>query len=323
MGSTVASAGGSIERMNGRMICSLGRFGSLSAVALLVGGCASAPRPFLWKIEKGGQPSYLLGTLHAGVSISDVPPVALERLKGSGAFVAELDARPGTKADAQAALELSPTSPGLDVLLSQPSWAALQVRLKGAPPERLKRMNPFFALYLLDDLEHREKASKFPLPSPPASVPSVPMALPSMDDALLSEARARGLVVSYLEERTPALKACVERAVARDLDERLHPRRKAAGAFDGGDELLRVSAAYRKGDLSTVTELEAAEERETAAALECTVGVRNREWAEKILRLHEVYAPAFIAVGVGHMATRTDSLLDTLRAQGFTVERIR
>ena len=289
------------------------------AAAAVSAGCASAPKPFLWKLEKGGRESWLLGTVHAGVPAAEIPPLAVEKLESSSTYVAELDARPTDK-NPHAALELSSESPGLDELLSKPAWAKLQERLRGAPPDRLKRMNPFFAIYLLDDVEKRENAAKAAEPPAPAAKPAKDAL--SMDEWLLGKARARGMVISYLDEKTPSLRSCVDRAVARDLEEKLAPKKTDAQAKAEADsDLANVARAYRAGDLGKISALEAEEEKESGGAGECTVESRNRAWAEKIARLHEVYAPAFVAVGVGHMATPADSLIELLKQQGFTVDR--
>jgi uncharacterized protein YbaP (TraB family) len=143
-----------------------------------------------------------------------------------------------------------------------------------------------------------------------------------MDESLLAEARSRGMVISYLEEKTPELRACIDRTVARDLEEKLMPKPVApAGAPVEKDEMTRVSSAYFSGDLRKIAELEVEEEKDMGQTAECSIEQRNRAWAEKIERLHEVYAPLFIAVGVGHMATKADTLLQSLKAVGFSVER--
>lgn len=290
-----------------------GRQAAALAATLLLSACASSPKPFLWKLSKEGRESYLFGTLHSGVQASELSPVVFDRLRASGAYVGELDVRPDPKIPPS--LELSHSTAGLDQLLSAESWAALKGRLNGVPEERLRRMNPFFAMYLLNDVERRESGGIEP---PAAKRMKEKLETPSMDDALIAEARERGMVISFLEERTPTLRACVEVAVARELDERL---RKKPNEPESSAEADRIAAAYRKGDFRALEEIEAAEEKETAAAGECSIGARNRAWAEKIDRLHGVYAPAFIAVGVGHAVTPTDSLLALLKSRGFSVER--
>ncbi len=45
--------------------------------------------PFLWQIDGGLEPSYLFGTMHAGVDAAELPPVVSQSLRSSGLFVME------------------------------------------------------------------------------------------------------------------------------------------------------------------------------------------------------------------------------------------
>lgn len=298
-------------------------------VALSLSACATpGPQPFLWTLEKNGQTSQLAGILHAGAAPGDVPEVFRSGLRKSSALIAEVDPRPSVgRGNAAGAIELAPGTPGLDTLLSPSAWAELQARLK-APPNDLKRFNPFFASWLLDEIERKadeinalkikQQAVAGKPPVPVAAEPA-PLATSGMQDVLLAEARARDLPVSYLDERTQATRACAVRAMAKALEARLGPPTPGS---DSGESFLRgVVDAYRAGDFKTLSRLQDEAETEGGAAGECTVQSRNRLWAEKIARFHGVYAPAMFAVGIGHIVTKKEPLLELLEEKGFTVRR--
>jgi uncharacterized protein YbaP (TraB family) len=50
---------------------------------------ASIDAPFLWQIDGGERPSYLFGTIHAGVDATELPPVVDAALHSSDLFVME------------------------------------------------------------------------------------------------------------------------------------------------------------------------------------------------------------------------------------------
>lgn len=291
--------------------------------------CATpGPQPFLWTLEKNGQTSQLAGILHAGAAPNDVPEVFRSGLRKSSALIAEVDPRPSVgHRNAAGAIELAPGSPGLDMLLGPDAWTELQARLK-VPANDLKRLNPFFASWLLDELERKageNKALKIKQQEVPGKsvVPVAqepgPLAMSGMQNVLLAEARARDLPVSYLDERTQTTRACAERAMAQALEERLGP---STPGSDSGEKFLRgVVDAYRAGDFKALSRLQEQAETEGGADGECTVQSRNRLWAEKIVRLHGVYAPALFTVGIGHIVTKKEPLLELLEEKGFTVRR--
>lgn len=81
-------------------IVSLLRFLPLAALGFaLAGPVASAEtvkntesdveQPFLWRVDGAAGPSYLFGTIHAGVSIRDLPTIVGDSLLESNAFVME------------------------------------------------------------------------------------------------------------------------------------------------------------------------------------------------------------------------------------------
>ncbi len=50
---------------------------------------SSITSPFLWQVDGGAKPSYLFGTIHAGVSAAELPPQVGDALAESSLFVME------------------------------------------------------------------------------------------------------------------------------------------------------------------------------------------------------------------------------------------
>lgn len=63
--------------------------GSAPAEAAPQNPAPSIDAPFLWQIDGGLEPSYLFGTMHAGVDASDLPPIVSQSLRSSKLFIME------------------------------------------------------------------------------------------------------------------------------------------------------------------------------------------------------------------------------------------
>ncbi len=70
---------------------------------------ATIDAPFLWKIDGGAKPSFLFGTIHAGVDASELPPLVDNALQESPIFVMETS--PG---------DVYPPAPGLAYPMGMP-----------------------------------------------------------------------------------------------------------------------------------------------------------------------------------------------------------
>src|SRR5215470_6182400 len=97
------------------------------------GARASNPRvgqPFLWRVEKSGPPSYLFGTVHAGVDLdAALGPEGLMALDSADRVFVELDLTApetveGLSRVALARAELPPGS-SLRALVRPPTWDRL------------------------------------------------------------------------------------------------------------------------------------------------------------------------------------------------------
>ena len=97
----------------------------------------------------------------------------------------------------------------------------------------------------------------------------------------------------------------------------------AAVEDGGGSEFDRLFAAWRVGDLETMTEIGVSTpQAEMPEAYQVLVVNRNRAWAEELARaMEEESGSVFVAVGAGHLVG-PDSLQNMLAEQGYDAQRV-
>jgi uncharacterized protein YbaP (TraB family) len=93
-----------------------------------------------------------------------------------------------------------------------------------------------------------------------------------------------------------------------------------------GDQIVpkldQTVAAWLKGDAAEVGRLNRLDTRDIHPDVHrAALIVRNADWTDQIETMMQGSGTAFIAVGVAHLADQ-DSLIDMLKARGFTVERL-
>jgi uncharacterized protein YbaP (TraB family) len=265
--------------------------------AAVAGGCATAScppsryqapvdrRPFLWRVAGARGQVTLFGTVHAAGK-RDIPGAALDALRGSSLFVAELPPLDGERVRELAAL---PPGESLQRLLGDGPYGELRAALAGQVDEqRLARARPWYAMSLLT--------------SAMIDAPDV-----SMDAALLDLARRRALRVSFLETPEEQLGALAASVTADDLRQAIAERGTMRCS------VVELVAAYRAGDGATIrADLAGA----TASKL---LDERNARWLPAVEDFME--DRAFIAVGVSHLVG-PGSLPELLAARGHQVTRL-
>src|SRR5688572_9915561 len=116
---------------------------------LLLLGCAhpSAPAPlppravqspppglFLYRVERAGQVSHLMGTIHLGFGFEEVlTPAARDGFERASLIITETDVG-ADAAERMMRAALLPPDQSLQTLLEPASWQALQARLGGQIP---------------------------------------------------------------------------------------------------------------------------------------------------------------------------------------------
>ena len=269
-----------------------------------------------WRVEAPGvPPSYLYGTMHVA-PVEGVSDAAWRALDGSRVFLMEM-----TKAEKDSVMQRMATNPSLAFDLTGPT---LRDRLNDADEAILEKAlsDRGMTLNQVDRARPWLLTSIFVLPRCMQGV-----AL--LDDALADRAAGGGKPVLGLEtfdDVRRAFDSLPPDLVLENLVAGLpHLDRQE-------DRFKTLSALYAEERIAEVFEflhmvsdqIEGATEanRESGEAmLETLVDGRNRAWLPAIAA-QVVEGGAFIAVGAGHLPGEA-GLIELLRAEGFTVTRIR
>ncbi len=277
------------------------------AEAPLAEDAAAQDRPLtLWQVSREGQPSsYLFGTCHAGVSIQEALPAAQgSLLTGASKFVMEVDPSTMDPSVMQARLML-PEGKKLSEMLGAELWAKLGETFElGPAAEAFDGMHPFALLgFVISNLanEMAQRATKVP-----------------MDFTLSRMAAEAEVAQGFLETLDQQLDLFLNwpmDEMIKGLEELTRPE-----ALDEMKaELDAVLEVCRSGDESGLLALR--EESGDEGWEQRLLIERNKQWIPK---LEEFFAggSTFVAAGAAHMFG-DDSVVELLRARGYTVERMR
>ena len=267
------------------------------------------PRAFLWVVEGETAPSYLLGTMHIGVSLDGTLNDAQQQaFQSSSVVVLEMDKRAVNQTEMQAAFLYPPGAPGLQTRLSPTTWSGLRAALHPVPAENLDRMTPMAALVTLETVRiQRWQVAESGLGG----------IEPGMDSTVHDRAQARGAELVFLEtpsEQIALLSGMDEQVVISELDamvEEPDPMREAS----------EMVSAYRSGHEAHAMAilLEDIDDPERGPYYEKLIFERNERWVAPLLPLLR-HGGAFVAVGLGHMLGER-GLPELLRAEGLSVRR--
>ena len=261
--------------------------------------------PFVWEVRGGDAPSYLLGTVHAGLRLdAAAPPHVVAAIDRAEIVVLETD--PETL-DAEAVSELLARpvdAAALDARLSSDAWQTLVEELE-LPSEQVAR----FASWAVMSRLTQKRAIRLAGES----------AGPPMDLEVLAKARDAQRALRFLETpaaQMQALASVPEEEIVAMLQEML------ANPDSVAEELEAMLSAYRSGDADRMSEVVLAADDLAAkpAFYEAVLFGRNDAWRPVLEPLLEE-GGAFVAVGVGHLLGPR-GIVATLRRDGFDVVRV-
>ncbi len=259
-------------------------------------------RGLLWRIEKGGQASYLFGSLHIGKADWAHPGPALRAAWGeTDALAVELDPSDVGPAIAQRVSE--PPPPDIARRL------AAQTRAACLPEAALAAWPAVLQLATLTLFEARRDGFDAGF---------------GQDLMLLALAKAEGrpvLALETAEEQLAALEPSSPAEARSLLDSGL--RELERGQIRA--PLKRLAQVWSQGDLAALADYprwcRCAESPAERAWLTRLNDDRNAQLAARITALHGPGQRLLIAVGALHMSG-PQALPLLLRAQGFTVEQL-
>lgn len=256
-------------------------------------------RPFFYKVEKDGQTSYVLGTMHIGIEPERLPPHVWSALDGAKAFAME------TNVQDPSLLGMLMRNDGktLEDDLGKEYWTKLETALGKDMAAGIRGMKASTAAALLE-------------------LRGLPMTAP-MDIALVEKAKEGGKEIIYLEEAkhqqqlldrwldVRALKMMLD-----DLDQAEGKSKQMLDAYAAGDE-AKVEALST--DRSAWKQA-GRDEAEFEQMLKELLLDRNAAWIPAIEKMHAA-GGGFVAVGAAHLIGK-GSVLELLRGKGYTVTRV-
>ena len=269
-----------------------------------------APRfvqqPFLYRVDAGPQPSFLLGTIHVGVSMdAALPAQHLGDLDGARVVLVEIDP---SELSARTMMEAAALPSGeLDDFFAARDWFELANELDPViPAQQLKRLRPWFAMSMLVN----KRVADMHDGAPPQA----------MDLTLIEYARERGLPIRPLE--TPAQQLAAMNAIPNeDMAETV--TEMVQDPEGSQRELTNMLDAYFDGDVLRLEQLifDPQDVAEHPAVYEQLFTRRNAAWLP-VLKEELDEGGAFVAVGLGHLIGE-GGLIATLRSEGYAIERLR
>jgi uncharacterized protein YbaP (TraB family) len=269
---------------------------------------AAPPGLFLYRVERDGHASHLLGTIHLGFGFDEVLSADAKRaFHNSRAVVTETDLGQDPAGRlVQAAL--LPQDQQLSQLLGEPAWSGLVERLgQQLPPPLLMRMKPWLPAVLLGLTELRQA---FDEAKPGASERM-------MDIELMARAREREMTLLHLETVDDQI-AVFEQI---SLEEQLSELRHALTEDSRGQARALVDAFASGNEEQLVRALFDAEQMKSAPGFYQTVlFARNERWLPTLEPLL-AQGDTFVAVGAAHLFGE-QGLLRAFRARGYAVTRV-
>ena len=262
-------------------------------------GNENETKALLWQIDHPVHPtSYLLGTIHVGVGLKELPPVVEKKFVASDQFISELAL---SELSPEKSMSLILGKPGQTVsnLLTTAQLNSLENQLRGMVPESLVEQLSIQGAQSLLMLKH------FPGGE-------------SLDRNLMEKAQALGKKsygLETLEEQVKSLKLLLTKdALVYLID----------NPSELKNSLEELVAVYKAGNLDELSQAilnpPVKEMALSESNLEKVIFERNEAWA-RVLPSILKKGPTFIAVGAGHLA-ETRGLLNLLRAQGYTLKRL-
>jgi uncharacterized protein YbaP (TraB family) len=242
-------------------------------------------------------PTVILGTMHIGTSLAEMPAVLRSALDNARILYIESNQEP----DAVTLLKIMqlimlPPGESLRRKLGDETWAKLVQRMgNSAAPAMLDRMRPTMVAVMMQQAMMEE----FP---------------GQLDMELVASARESSIELGFLEDAYGVLKLIIDGIPEEDSIEGLRE------ALDMPEEAARVQMqgfinAYRGGDSATLKYLALFDDSNDVMLKQ-----RNRAWMPAI-RKEIAAGNAFIAFGAAHLYGEF-GILPMLAREGYRIEHI-
>jgi uncharacterized protein YbaP (TraB family) len=266
--------------------------------ALALAICPRVAAPYLFRVEKAGKTSYLLGTRHLGIGLDRMPPIVDAVLRESKLAVFEV--APG---DDGATADDGP-GPSLAEQLGPDAWAHYRALVGDIPARLVEHDKPAMAiLVMMSEFED----------------PSVSLDAELGVEAQRAHVATRGLEAAIFQDRL----------IDQLLD--LRALRGAIATTATRDDLRKETADdlgdYCKGERMAMTTKDEDDMRkagysdvEIARYDELLLYGRNRAWIPQLERIFDD-GGAFVAVGLDHLLGDR-GLIAAFTRDGYRVTRV-
>jgi len=294
-----------------------------AAYAGIVGHAAQVPNGegTFWRVSRDRvAPSYLVGTFHdTEVAGDPIDPGVLGALTSARLILVEMtadeQARLAERAMTDPSFVFDPVRPALTEGMSDADRDSARTALaaRGLPLEQIEHMRPLFVLAQLAQ--------------PACAIQAMAEGKPVLDGVLMAKGEAAGVTVDGLEtyqEVVASIEAIPEPVLTRAMQEALR-------SIDRLEDFRRTAVElYRKGEIAMLSEYEIwvgaqdageVESRRLYAEFSAPIlAARNRAWMGRLVP--ELKKGGVVAVfGALHLIGE-DGVIELLRAEGFTVERV-
>jgi len=256
--------------------------------------------PLLWAVEKAGNTTYFLGTMHAGIDAERrLPALVWNKLHGARVFAMEADLD-----DPRAAALLRPTTSSLRDALGDEYWKKLEVAMGPGMARAVEHLPPL-------------------VPAAQLSLRGLPPTV-AMDKALSARAVGASKPILFLEPATRQLEILTKwmdvKALRLMLDELPEGERRARAMLDAyvaGDDQAIVAISEHERESALRHGYTAAEYEQEMSEM---LYDRNASWIDALEKLH-ADGGGFVAVGAMHLVGPR-SVLELLTRKGYQVRRL-
>ena len=283
-------------------------FVALIAVVFAAAAHAAEARSFAWKVSRGAQTVYIVGSVH--MLSKDYYPLApaLETVyKDSDLLVEEADLGEMLSIDGQMSLLSRGTLPegqSLEKVISPATYADVAKRLQavGMPIEPLSRLKPWAIALMLLGVEWQRAGFD----------PNL-----GLDKHFYDRAQSDGKAVQGLETAEYQISRFDEMTYDQQ-DRMLRDTLKEADTEQTSVKTL--ADAWRAGDAPAVERIVLQDLKSDPQMYQRLLIDRNKNWMPKIEALFSRAGRSLVIVGAAHVVG-PDGLLAMLRNKGYTVEQ--
>lgn len=261
---------------------------TLSLAQLALG--AELSQLHFWEITKNGKSSYLLGTIHTGVSAQELPPEVMAKIDQQPYFFSEIGNNEITAPNKSEYL--------ISKTFNQTDLMKIDGILKQKYPDEnfnVKKLTNLQTNLLLAEPQsnnsEKDEAADFT----------------PMDNDLIKYANQKQKKIMALDNQktTNALMDHLNKSSIAEIKDQLQGTNKSNAEGPSTDKIIEE---YYKGKVPCIED-------------KLILDVRNKEWASKIEKYNSE-GGAFVAGGAMHFSCGKPSVIEALKSKGFTIKRL-